>query len=155
MACDHRPMASSTHPGSGAESSEEVRRFLASELRFATMATIRADGSPLQAVVWFVLDEETLVVNGAESRAWVRNARRDPRVSIAVEDGGQWVSIEGRAEIGDDQPAAQADAAEGARLYHADQPEVAETLIRDRFETQRRISLRLRLANGRLLESGG
>ena len=44
----------------------------------------------------------------------------------------------------EDQTIAQADIAEMARRYHADEPDEAERLIRDRFTRQRRITFRLR-----------
>ena len=43
----------------------------------------------------------------------------------------------------EDQPTAQADIAEMARRYHADDPDEAERLIRDRFERQQRVSFRV------------
>jgi hypothetical protein len=58
-------------------------------------------------------------------------------------DGYRWVGLTGRVSIVDDQPTAQADIAEMARRYHADDPDEAEQLIRDRFERQRRVSFRV------------
>ncbi len=46
--------------------------------------------------------------------------------------------------IVDDQAVAQADIAEMARRYHADEPADAEELIRDRFTRQHRITFRFR-----------
>jgi hypothetical protein len=45
---------------------------------------------------------------------------------------------------------AQGDIAEMARRYHADEPERAETMIRNRFERQARVSFRLPLASAKL-----
>ena len=42
-----------------------------------------------------------------------------------------------------DQATAQADIAEMARRYHADDPAEAERLIRNQFERQQRISFRI------------
>jgi PPOX class probable F420-dependent enzyme len=134
---------------------DRAREFLASELRFATIATVNADGSPYQVVVWYVLEGETMVINAADQRVWPRNLRRDPRASVLVEDGYRWALVEASVELVDDQPTAQADAAEGARLYHADEPDVAEAVIRDKFERQRRVSIRLPLARSRLTETDG
>lgn len=136
-------------PGGG------IRGFLASELRFATIATIGTDGSPYQVVVWYVLDADTMVINAADQRIWPTNLRRDPRASVLVEDGYRWASVEGFVELIDDQRIAQEDAAEGARLYHADEPAFAEALIHDRFERQRRVTIRLPLARSRLAETDG
>ncbi len=58
-------------------------------------------------------------------------------------DGYRWVGLTGVAEPVTDQPTAQADIAAMARRYHADEPDKAERLIRDRFERQERISFRV------------
>ena len=62
---------------------DHVRAFLA-EPRYAAVATIDADGAPRQAVIWFLLDGDTIVINSLEGRRWPTNLRRDPRISIAV-----------------------------------------------------------------------
>lgn len=108
------------------------------------IATLNADGSPHQAVVWYLVgdDGDTLIVNSAEGRRWPTNLRRDPRMSLAVEDGLEWVGLDGTVEIVDDPAQGQADIAAMARLN--DPPEVAEPSIRNQFERQRRVSFRLR-----------
>lgn len=124
---------------------ERVRRFLA-EPRYAAVATIDEDGGPRQAVVWFLLDGDTIVINSLDGRRWPTNLRRDPRVSIAVTDATHqsWVGLTGSVEIVDDQERAQADIAAMARRYHSDNPEEAEAVIASRFSKQRRVSFRLR-----------
>ncbi len=117
-----------------------ARGMLEREGLFGTLATISADGSPLQAVVWYLLRGETLVVNSKVGRAWPTNLLRDPRCSFAIEDGYDWVGVRGRAEAVPHQPTAQADIAEMARRYLGDDPEKAERIIRDEFERQERIS---------------
>lgn len=121
-----------------------VRRFL-TEPRYASVATVDEDGAPRQAVVWFLLDGDTIVVNSREGRRWPTNLRRDPRTSIAVTDARRqsWVGLTGTVEIVDDQPQAQADIAAMARRYHVDDAAAAEAVIRDRFTKQRRVSFRI------------
>jgi PPOX class probable F420-dependent enzyme len=122
--------------------SAAVREFLSTD-RFATIATIDPDGRPSQAVIWYRLQDDTLVINSAVGRRWPSNLVRDPRISVAVHDqadGYRWVGLAGAVEVIDDQPTAQADIAEMARRYHADDPAEAEALIRDRFQRQTRIS---------------
>ncbi|MCU0506369.1 MAG: TIGR03618 family F420-dependent PPOX class oxidoreductase [Chloroflexi bacterium] len=121
----------------------EARAFLAAA-RFAVVATAGADGRPHQAVVWYRLDGDVVVLNSAEGRRWPADLRRDPHASVMVEDGYRYVLLEGDVEVEDDQAVAQADIAEMARRYHADDPEHAERLIADRFQRQRRITFRLR-----------
>jgi len=123
--------------------SPEARDFLEAE-RFAVVATVGPDGAPHQAVAWYALDGDVVVLNSAEGRRWPADLRRDQRASVMVEDGYRYVGIAGTVEIDDDQEAAQADIAAMARRYHAADPAKAERLIEDRFRRQHRISFRLR-----------
>jgi PPOX class probable F420-dependent enzyme len=125
--------------------SGELRSFLA-QPHFATIATLDPDGTPRQAVIWYTLDGDELVINSARGRRWPANLLRDQRISISVtdhRDGYRWIGLTGRVEVVDDQPTAQADIAAMARRYHADEPAEAERLIHDRFERQERISFRV------------
>jgi len=127
--------------------SERVRAFLAAT-RYATIATVDPDGGPRQAVVWYTLDGDDLVLNSAVGRRWPANLQRDARISVAIPDGDDflhWVGLVGRVQVVEDQPTAQADIAAMARRYHADDPAEAETLIANRFERQTRISFRVRI----------
>jgi PPOX class probable F420-dependent enzyme len=115
--------------------SDRVRDFL-EDLRFATIATLDPDGAPRQATVWYRLDGDEIVINSAEGRRWPANLMRDPRIALTVNDGAdgyRWVGLTGSVRATTDQSTAQADIAEMARRYHADDPDKAERLIRDRF----------------------
>jgi len=125
--------------------SQRVRHFLDAN-RFASLATVDLDGRPRQAVIWYRLDGDDIVVNSKAGRRWPSNLERDPRVSLAIgdqSDGYRWVGLTGTATLIDDQPTAQADIAEMARRYHADDPAKAERLVHDQFEKQRRVSFRI------------
>ncbi len=124
---------------------ERVRTFLATT-RFATVATVDPDGRPRQAVIWYRLDGDEIVINSKVGRRWPSNLERDPRISVAIHDqadGYRWVGLTGNATLIDDQPTAQADIAEMARRYHADDPAKAERLVHERFERQPRVSFRI------------
>jgi PPOX class probable F420-dependent enzyme len=121
----------------------QTRGFLDAP-RFAVVATIDPDGAPHQAVTWYRLEADEIVLNSAEGRRWPANLRRDPRVSVLVEDAYRFVELQGAVRVVDDQAVAQADIAEMARRYHADEPAKAEELIRDRFQRQHRVTFRLR-----------
>jgi PPOX class probable F420-dependent enzyme len=123
---------------------DHVRAFLA-EPRYASVATVDANGAARQAVVWYLLDGDTIVINSLEGRLWPTNLRRDQRVSIAItaSDREEWVGLTGTVEIVDDQAQAQADIAAMARRYNAHDLAGAEELIRTRFQTQQRVSFRL------------
>lgn len=133
-----------THPATSALT-DRVRRFLA-EPRYVAVATIDEDGGPRQAVVWFLLDGDTIVINSLDGRRWPTNLRRDPRVSLAITDATRqsWVGLTGTVEVVDDQAQAQADIAAMARRYNAANPADAEALIANRFSKQRRVSFRVR-----------
>jgi PPOX class probable F420-dependent enzyme len=125
---------------------DEIRSFLDAP-RFATIATTDPDGAPRQAVVWYTLEGDEIVLNSAVGRRWPSNLLRDPRLAFSVvdeADGYRWVGITGLVSIVEDQPTAQADIAGMARRYHADDPAKAERLIHRQFERQARISFRLR-----------
>lgn len=117
-----------------------ARRTLERAGLFGTLACLMPDGAPHQAVVWYLVRGDTLVVNSAVGRVWPANLLRDPRCSLMVEDGYDWVSVVARSAAVTDQATAQADIAEMARRYHADDPEHAEDMIQRLFERQERIS---------------
>jgi PPOX class probable F420-dependent enzyme len=127
--------------------SERLRDFLTAK-HFLTIATVDADGSPRQAVIWYLIDGDDLIVNSAIGRRWPANLLRDGRVSAAITDhadGYRWIGVTGSAEAITDQPTAQAHIAAMARYYHDDEPDEAEALIATRFERQERISFRIRI----------
>ncbi len=65
----------------------EVRAFLLSAARTGKIATVRADGRPHIVPIWFDLDADNNVYfeTGA-STVKARNMRRDPRISLCVDD---------------------------------------------------------------------
>lgn len=70
---------------------------------FAHFVTLGADGSPRSTVTWVDVDPEAglVLVNSAVGRAKDRDLRRDPRVSLSVQDGAdgyRYVAIAGRVE---------------------------------------------------------
>ncbi len=124
---------------------DHIRTFLGAT-RFITISTTDEDGAPRSAVIWYRLDGDDLVINSLVGRRWPTNLLRDPRIAISVidaADGLRWVGLTGSVEPITDQATAQADIAGMSRRYHADDPEEGERLIRERFETQERISFRV------------
>lgn len=83
---------------------DEWLAFLESPVRPGVLATLRADGRPHIAPVWYVLDASgpvpTLLFNTSASSLKGRNIARDPRVSLCVQDDQppfSYVAISGRA----------------------------------------------------------
>ena len=123
---------------------DHVRAFLDDE-RYATIATTDPDGRPRQAVVWYAVDGDEIVINSALGRRWPTNLLRDPRLSFTVIDAAdqyRWVGLTGTVRTITDWATTQADIAAMARRYHADEPDEAERLIHDRFERQDRVTFR-------------
>ena len=125
-----------TTPPSGALP-EAIRAFLA-EPRYATLATTSADGAPHQAVIWYALDGDDLMINSRRERKWPRNLLRHDRLSLAVMDRERpthWVGVKGRAELLRDGPPAIDDIKALARRYDDDDG--------SRFEGQDRVTYRV------------
>ena len=116
-----------------------VRAFL-DEQRFAVLATLDADGSPQQSVMWYQIEEDYLMMNTARGRVKDRNLRRDPRASVCIEDGYRFVTLAGTIELIEDQEIAQADIMRLAMRYHG--PEKGKAMAPD-FAKQQRVTLRL------------
>ncbi|HSH77175.1 MAG TPA: PPOX class F420-dependent oxidoreductase [Herpetosiphonaceae bacterium] len=130
------------------EITPEVRAFL-EEKRFAVLATIRSDGSPQQTVMWYLLADGYVLMNTARGRAKDEYLRRDPRLSICVEDGYRYVTLAGTAEIIDDQEIAQEDIAALAVRYHGPEKGAAQA---ETFRKQQRMTIHMSIqsviANG-------
>ncbi|HEY8218224.1 MAG TPA: PPOX class F420-dependent oxidoreductase [Acidimicrobiia bacterium] len=81
---------------------DQSRNFVR-EHHHAVMLTYRRDGTPqLSPVACTVDGEGRVVVSTRETAMKVKNLQRDPRVVLCVlSDGffGDWVQVEGRAEI--------------------------------------------------------
>lgn len=66
---------------------------------FVVVSTIRRDGTIHAAPAWVDVQDGRPVVNSAEGRAWPTNLKRDPRVTLTVqnlENPYEYVAIRGR-----------------------------------------------------------
>ncbi|HEX4790345.1 MAG TPA: PPOX class F420-dependent oxidoreductase [Actinospica sp.] len=84
---------------------EQWHAFVSAGTRTAKLATVRADGRPHLAPIWFLLDGGDVVFTTDKSSVKGRNLVRDPRVSLCVDDDRppfSFVILEGRAEITED-----------------------------------------------------
>ena len=85
-------------------SREESRAFLLERARTAKAATVRPDGRPHITPVWFDLDGDDLVFTTWHTTVKARDLRRDPRISLCVDDERppfSFVLIEGTARLSD------------------------------------------------------
>ncbi|MGI8574428.1 MAG: PPOX class F420-dependent oxidoreductase [Egibacteraceae bacterium] len=86
---------------------DEARVFLLEGTRTGKLATVREDGSPHIAPIWFTLDDEDLVFATGAETVKARNMRRDPRVTLCAdleEPPYGYVRVDGRAQLIDDDP---------------------------------------------------
>ena len=111
------------------ELSEKARAYL-QELRFAVLATINQDGTPQLTTMWYLLEDDGTI-----------NMRRDPRISICIEDDYNFLTINGTIEMIDDPEIAQHDIYRLAARYHGE--EKARRQMREKFSKEKRVSLRL------------
>lgn len=88
-----------------AELTEDVVAFLSEGTRTAKLGFVAADGRPLVAPVWFVVDGQQLVFNTGRDTAKGRALTRDPRVVLCVDDDRppfSFVQVQGTAALSED-----------------------------------------------------
>jgi PPOX class probable F420-dependent enzyme len=82
----------------------EVRAFLLEATRTGKFATVRPDGRPHVVPIWFLLDGDTIVFTTGEGSIKAKNMRRDPHVSLCVDDEHplySFATIEGTVTFSD------------------------------------------------------
>ena len=86
---------------------DEIKTFLAAGTRTGKLATVRADGRPHVAPIWFVLDGDDLLFNTWRTSVKAKNMLRDNRVSICVDEEAPpfaFVIVEGTAVLLENDP---------------------------------------------------
>ena len=81
------------------------REFVSHGTRTAKLSTVRADGSPHVAPIWFLLDGDEVVFNTGKETVKGRNIVRDGRIALCVDDGRppySFVVLQGRARVSED-----------------------------------------------------
>jgi PPOX class probable F420-dependent enzyme len=77
----------------------DKQKKLLTDRNFAHIATINKDGSPQVTPVWIELDGDAVVVNTEQTRRKVRNMKREPRVSLSIQNNDnpyEYIEIRGR-----------------------------------------------------------
>jgi PPOX class probable F420-dependent enzyme len=77
------------------------------EEEVAWMTTVRSDGQPQTVPVWFLWDDEGILIYSQPNRQKLRNISRNPRVGLNLnsnEQGDDVVRLEGTAIIDEDAP---------------------------------------------------
>jgi PPOX class probable F420-dependent enzyme len=121
--------------------SDAARRFLEVP-RFAVIATLNPDGTPLQAVIWYRLEGDTIVFNSRVGRHWPSNIERCRVVSLLVAEGYDYVEMRGEVAIDEDPVRGQAIIAGLTRRYQNDEA-AAEAQIAG-FAKEKRVTFELR-----------
>ena len=85
----------------------EIRAFMGAGSKTGKLATVRADGSPHVAPVWFAFDPDTgdPVFMTWHTSLKAKNMQSDPRVSICVDDEAfpfAWARIDGTVSFSED-----------------------------------------------------
>jgi PPOX class probable F420-dependent enzyme len=108
-------------------SAEEAAAFLSAGTRTGKLATVRSDGRPHVAPIWFVLDGDVVVFTTAASTVKGRALRRDARATLCVDDDRPpfaYVMVEGTVTLSDDLDEMRSWATRiGGRYMGADQAE--------------------------------
>ena len=109
-------------------SKAEAYEFLAKGTRTGKLATVREDGRPHVAPIWFVLDGDDLIFNTWHESVKGKNLVRDGRIALTVDEEVApyaFVIVEGTVEITEDDPAESLRWATriGARYMGEDQAE--------------------------------
>ena len=121
---------------------DEARAFLREHHR-GVIATVRRDGRPQMSPVSVGVDDQGRAVVSSRDAAYkVRNARRDPRVSVCVtsDDFGTWIQIDGTATVVS-LPEAMEPLVEYYRNVAGEHPDWDD--YRRAMEEQRRVLLRV------------
>ena len=121
----------------------EKARALLQERRFAVLGTINKDGSPQLTTMWYLLEGDVILMNTKAGRTKERNIRRDPRISVCIEDGYSYVTISGTVEMVDDPQVAQRDIYRLAVRYNGE--EEAKRQMEEQFSKETRVTLHLKL----------
>ncbi|MCV7093495.1 PPOX class F420-dependent oxidoreductase [Mycobacterium interjectum] len=88
-----------------AELSEKVIQFLSAGTRTGMLGYVAADGRPLVAPVWFVVDDGQLAFSTGRDTSKGRALARDSRVVICVDDPHppySFVQVQGLASVSED-----------------------------------------------------
>jgi len=87
-------------------SENEIADFLMKGTRTGKLCTVREDGHPHVAPIWFVWNKGKIIFCTMDGSIKAKNIRRNPQVSICVDDESPpyaFVIIQGTAKFSDNQ----------------------------------------------------
>jgi len=62
------------------------QKKLFEDKNWVAVATVGRDGTPRNTIVWVDVDGDDIILNGARSRAWIKNLKRNPNVALTIFD---------------------------------------------------------------------
>jgi PPOX class probable F420-dependent enzyme len=123
--------------------SQQAFDFL-SEIRFGVLATVNADGSPQQTVMWYLpVDGNTILMNTKKGRVKDKNLERDGRVSLCIEEGQKYVAMRGTVVVDNDPERGQETMRAVTARYVGE--EEADKQMAEMYSKQHRITLTLKI----------
>lgn len=102
------------------------QRFLKG-VRFAVVSTIDSRGRPHQTVMWYELNGDGLLLSTPRDSLKHRHLKRDPRLSVCVEDNYTYLTLSGTAALDEDPRRARADY---VRLQKRYRPTIVRLMVR-------------------------
>lgn len=127
-------------------SDEEIREFLQGR-HTLNVATFNHDDTIHLVAMWYGFSGEEIVFETFAKSQKVQNLRRDPRITVLVEDGDQYeelrgVELVGRGEIIEDKDEVLDVARSVLRRYHDLKPEDIEAAAE--LMANKRVGVRIR-----------
>ncbi|ATY11935.1 TIGR03618 family F420-dependent PPOX class oxidoreductase [Amycolatopsis sp. AA4] len=124
---------------------EEISAYLASQ-RTATLVSLGPGGHPHAVAMWYAVIDGVLWFETKAKAQKAVNLRRDPRVTVLVEDGLTYdvlrgVSLEGRAEVVDDPDALWAVGVNVWERYHGEYTDDVKPMVE--FMLRKRVAIRV------------
>ncbi len=105
-----------------------------SDVRNATLATIKRDGGPQLSSIWYLYEAGVIYIKFGVGSAKYHNIKRDQRVSMCVDGGSddsRTVTIYGDAKFMNDEDLKTKDIKKRINLHYSGSEAEAESLLSD------------------------
>ena len=77
----------------------DTQRAFLNEVHYAVVGTLNQDGTIQQTVVWYLLEGDNLRFSLATGSIKARNLRRNPTITLTVEDSNRYLTVSGNATV--------------------------------------------------------
>ena len=96
-----------------------AQRSFLSGVHFAIVSTIASDGTPHQTVMWYMLQDDKLLLSTPRGSLKHKHLKRDNRISVCVEKGYTYVTLTGRVMLDENPASAGGDYERLGKRYRA------------------------------------